>query len=258
MSKYTTQLRWLVEYNSSDELPIGKRVEQALPYIFNFDYPIWSEDYRRKLERKIVMHYFNKEIGLETVALWKFYLEERLNLIMPYYNELYLTVSKKYDWFDNINVTSSNKIARDEKGEYNNNNNVVGTEERNTIVNDNVDSTSSNTSNQSSETLGSDTPQINFANVDYATQLSEAKSNDTQSGRMNTNSNKNENNKSNNKLDSAYSGKDNRSTNEDSTFIKKGNEGKSKTELNVEYRNSIINIDKLIINELHDLFMLIY
>ena len=105
MSKYTTQVRWIIEQATSgnDSLPISKRIELACPIIFNFNFPIWNEDYRPILEKKILMHYFNKEIGLETVGLWKFYLEERLNLIMPYYNKLYETTVKDYDYMTDTN-----------------------------------------------------------------------------------------------------------------------------------------------------------
>lgn len=90
MSKYTISILELIrEYTADSTLPISKRIDLAIPKIFDFSYPIYEESHRKVLERKILMHYLNKEIGLETPDLWKIYLESRFNEIMPYYNELY-------------------------------------------------------------------------------------------------------------------------------------------------------------------------
>lgn len=60
----------------------------------NFDfglqnYPIFNETYRKKLNNNILNYYYESEIGFETAELFKFYLNNTLNLIMPKYNELY-------------------------------------------------------------------------------------------------------------------------------------------------------------------------
>lgn len=59
---------------------------------FNFgltDYPIFDENYRNVLNQNILNYYYESEIGFETAQLFKFYLNNTLNLIMPKYNELY-------------------------------------------------------------------------------------------------------------------------------------------------------------------------
>ena len=90
MSKYTMSLLEMVRmYTPESTESITKRIEESLPKIFSFDFPLYKEGHRKELEKKIVMHYLNKEIGLETPSLWKVYLEMRLNEIMPYYNDLY-------------------------------------------------------------------------------------------------------------------------------------------------------------------------
>lgn len=116
LSNYTTQVRYIVEnYTYGVNLPISQRIELALPKIFDFDFPIYDEKHRKTLEKKIIMHYFNKEIGLETVGLWKFYLEEKLNLIMPEYNMLYQSAAETYDMLTDINSkdTYTETIKRD-------------------------------------------------------------------------------------------------------------------------------------------------
>ncbi len=105
MSHYTTQLRYIIEdYTQGFTGSLSNRIQAAAPLIFDFPYPIWKEDYRLTLETKILRHYFNKEIGLETEGLWKFYLETRMNEIMPYYNKLYETVEKQYNWLWDTNL----------------------------------------------------------------------------------------------------------------------------------------------------------
>lgn len=94
MAKYTTSVRSICEVNagldaSAGQASVAQIIESARPKIFNFSYPIYDEEYRSVLETKILRHYYMREIGMETVGLWKMYLETRLNEIMPYYNKLY-------------------------------------------------------------------------------------------------------------------------------------------------------------------------
>lgn len=82
MAFYTTQLRDLVE-NGYD---LGLK-----------DYPIFNEAYREILNKKIIDHYYMREIGAETPALFVFYLNRKMQEIMPYYNKLYESELKEYD-----------------------------------------------------------------------------------------------------------------------------------------------------------------
>lgn len=94
MSKYTTEVRFICEsltglseskgYNDTDDI-----IEDARPLIFDFDYPIFDENYKPVLEHKILEHYYTREIGLETYGLWKQKLRAKMREIMPYYNKLY-------------------------------------------------------------------------------------------------------------------------------------------------------------------------
>lgn len=94
MSNFTTQLRFICEtaaglnesagYNSVNNI-----IEDAREGIFNFSYPIFDEAYRPILEKKILKHYYTREICAETVGRWKLFLDMKMNEIMPYYNKLY-------------------------------------------------------------------------------------------------------------------------------------------------------------------------
>ena len=94
MSQYTTQVLQLVYGLTADMplSPLSERIEKARQQIFDFEYPIWHPDHKKELEKKIIYHFLNWEIGLETYPLWKIYLEGRMNEIMPYYVELYNSI----------------------------------------------------------------------------------------------------------------------------------------------------------------------
>ena len=73
MSKYTTEVRYLCEHASGLEESVGYNsvntvITNAIPHIFDFDFPIFDETYRSILERKILKHYYTREICEESFA----------------------------------------------------------------------------------------------------------------------------------------------------------------------------------------------
>lgn len=277
MSKYTTQLRRIIEQLTYDnkDLSISERISLACPKMFNFYYPIWLEDYRPTLERKILMHYFNKEIGFETVGLWKLYLEERLNLIMPYYNELYKTTIKEYDWASDTNIKET--FVGNKKLKENANLNITGNEKSDSTsnINDTVNSsitgggtsTTEATKNNNSKNLDSDLPQANYANLDYGTKLTENENTSTVNEQNTTNQNSTEertnttNASQNNIVEKTQNNINDLESITDDIYTRerKGASGQHPiSDLIIKYRKTLINIDNLIIDELKDLFMMIY
>lgn len=138
MAKYTITIGTLIKNN------------------FNFGldtYPIFDNMYRQTLNQKILNHYYNSEIGFETPELFKFYLNNKLNEIMPYYNTLYENL-KLYD------------------------NNLMSNVNLKEILNRETANNVSSQSNSSTDTrnLYQDTPQgslkeTNIDNLKYATNL---------------------------------------------------------------------------------------
>lgn len=91
MSKYTTQLRWIVEQEQG-KIPASTttRYTKATYRKLGLDeYPIFEEAYRKQLNDKIIDHFFFREIGFETAAQFSWYMRRTMNEIMPYFNELY-------------------------------------------------------------------------------------------------------------------------------------------------------------------------
>ena len=74
MSKYTITIKNLIDNNFDFQMT---------------SYPIFDENYRETLNHNILYHYYEDEIGLETAPLFRLYLNQKLNEIMPKYNELY-------------------------------------------------------------------------------------------------------------------------------------------------------------------------
>ena len=264
MSKYTTQVRWIIEEATLNyaNKSIYDRVKLACPVVFNFDFPIWDEAYRGTLEKKILSHYFNREIGFETVGLWKYYMWEKLNLIMPYYIDLHETIENEYDYLNDVDYNETfneNKNKTEDKSE----NTKSGATSSGTNT---TTGTSSLSENGTEDTTGevnkllSDTPQANYNSLDYATNLEKTNNSDavTKTNTANNNTTDTGEFENTNNIDEDKAIKNNIGEINTYTINKTGNINSSKTQLLMEYRESILNIDKMIIDELSDLFMLIY
>ena len=57
-------------------------------------FPIYREEHRADLKKKIVDYYYMQEIGFETPQTFKHYLNSRLRIVMPYYNAKYAALEK--------------------------------------------------------------------------------------------------------------------------------------------------------------------
>lgn len=133
MSDYTTQLRFICEsYANRTDKPqpqedVDEIIRLARPKLFSFDYPIFDENYREHLETKIMSHFYTREIGLETVGLFKHHLKNKMREIMPYYNQMYLSEKLKFDPFMNTEMSDSHNISREDERDADHN--KVGVEQ---------------------------------------------------------------------------------------------------------------------------------
>ena len=116
MSKYTTELRFICEnlcgYTDSQGLSkVEEIITKSAPLIFDFDYPIFDEDYKIPLEKKILRHYYLREIGFETLGVWKLKLNDKMNEIMPYFNQLYKSELLKFNPLIDVDVKTTSNTA---------------------------------------------------------------------------------------------------------------------------------------------------
>lgn len=207
MSKYTTQVRFICETaaglsESEGQTSVKQIIAAAIPSVFDFDFPIFDESYRTVLETKILKHYYTREIGLETVGLWKLKLDTKLNEIMPFYNQLYKSELIEFNPMYDVDLTRDHNLKREEttkqdateKGTIEKTGSVDDNTHTETSDNQNNESTTdiqNTTGSTSREQLGSskthydkysDTPQGSLQNVQNDTYLTNARMiNDTDS-----------------------------------------------------------------------------
>lgn len=199
---------------------------------------------RAELNSKILNYYRFREIGQETFGRWLFELETTLNEIMPYYNQLYYSADQDFNPIYNVDYIRNTQRNKSDTN--------IGSQSSTT--NTSMSDSSSNTDYV--KNVSSDTPQnqLNISNkqidtVDYASQANWGKNDSEASSSSNGSSNTNASN--------SVIG------NEKEGIIEttKGNFGVvSAQDLIIKYRETLLNIEQLIINDkrMQELFMLIY
>lgn len=231
MSKYTTLVRFILESKSGLEESKGSNsiddiIANSWDKIFTTKVAFFDETYRQFLCSKILKHYYFREIGMETAGQWMYYMNTKLEEIMPYYNQLYESARLEFEPFIDTNLTRTNTIAKANESKEN------GT-------------TSNNGSNNSTTRDSySDTPQGGLTGVENGTYLTTAR-------KTTTDNNYNDNGIST----KSTTAKDNETHNE-TVRGKQGNGTYSK--YLIEYRTTMLNIDMQVINEFSDLFFLLW
>ena len=182
---------------------------------------------KERLQKKIEDHYRFRQIGQETVGRFKHYLKTRMQEIMPYYVQVYEFDAK----FRNI---------EDPLESYN----LVETFQQETQGTGRVSGTNKAQTTGSSENLSkfSDTPQGTVNNLDdHLTNATQVTGSDTGHSDVST------------EQESQDTG------NTTHTLTRKGNIGVQPLGGEVEnIRKAFINIDLQIIEELADLFLMVY
>ena len=277
MSKYTTELRYLIENN----FDIGLK-----------DYPIFDENYREPLNRKIINHYYFREIGMETAELFKRYLNNTMREIMPYYNQLYKSELLEFNPFYNVdktvtadknnnsvsdfvgNISGKNTQTADTENTQTNN----GKQQTTTAATSTGESVGNSTTTNRNKNVSSDTPQgflsINsIENETYASAAemgnaesinnSKATSNNAENGITDqttadeTKATGNSKSNATTETDTANKTTSNDFENYISHVIGKS-EGETYSEMLMKFRETFLNIDMMIIDELKTCFMMIY
>lgn len=258
-------------------LTVDQIVENGKDKFFDFTFPWYAddntglEDFKNLFLRKNYM----KQIGQETTAQFKLYVQARLMEKMPLYKQLYESSLLEYDPLVNRKVTTTtDETESEEKGkesenivsttatgttEENNNSDRSGTsvEQRNSET-----SMSAETNNQS---VHSENPEITMANKDYASSMDRERKAESGNGNENVEGNKtvNDNATEHNTSDSNASSHEtgNLSENENRERNKKGNEtiegfyGDSQADAILKYRETILNLNEMICNDMNDLFL---
>ena len=307
MSKYTTEVRFICESKSGLENISGadnvdEVIAGAWNKIFTSKAPFFDESYRSVLCQKILKHYYLREICCETVGIWKLWMNERLETIMPYYNQLYESELIKFEPLNDVNLTRKHDRTVDgteerngetsdtangtreitNNGTKNTTNNgtreVTGTND--TKETGTSDTTTSAESNETKRDLYSDTPQgaiTGLENENYLTNARKITDNVTNSGSEDTGTTRNidndytENDTTNNTENTTTNNTENMTTNDTKTGTNKvtgtsnttedyletliGKQGSGTySKMLMEFRDTFLNIDMMVIDEFKDLF----
>lgn len=195
---------------------------------------------RAELNNKILSYYRFREIGFETVGRFLFELETALKEIMPYYNQLFYSADQDFNPIYNVDYIRNTQRNKSDTN--------IGSQSSTT------NASATGTSTDNAKNVTSDTPQnqLSITNeqidqVDYASEASWAK---------NSNSTTDTSSSSSNASNSVIG-------NEKEGIVEttKGNFGVvSAQDLIIKYRETLLNIEQLIINDkrIQELFMMIY
>lgn len=244
MSKYTTEVRFICESKSglSESKGFGS-VDEVLngswDKIFTSKVNFFDEEYRGVLCKKILKHYYLREIGCETVGIWLLWMNTKLEEIMPYYNKLYESELIKFNPMYDVDWNrKGNKTG-----------NESGSGSRSTSGNNSGTNTQSGTSSNTRKDLYSDTPQGALTGVESETYLTNArKVSDSGETGVNgsTTGSYEDSESSSNKVD----------TTEDYVESVSGKQGGSSySKLLNEFRETFLNIDMQVIEEFDEMFM---
>lgn len=308
MSKYTTEVRFICETEAGLTESVGySKVDDVLDKswdkIFDSgDWEIYDEEYRPILCKKILKHFYTREIGAETAGLWKLWLNQRMAEIMPYYNQLYKSTLLEFNpLYDTDYKTEGNRktdegeeSGRETKSDYTrtddlqskrtddltsqrtDNLNSTRTDNLQQVRNDNLHEATSNTRYD----LYSDTPQGALTGVESETYLTNARKVTDNGSRDNTGTQTTDNTGTQDLKNTGTQTVDNTGTQtveNTGTVNNKGSDtenskrvlnntqdyaehviGKTGTQsyakMIMELRDSFVNIDMMIIDELNDLF----
>lgn len=177
MSKYTTEVRYICEQaaglkESGDFTDINSVIEKAYPKIFDVDnIPVYVPEHKSQLLQKILMHYYQREIGFETVGLWKYYLNTKLKEIMPYYNQLYKSELLEYDPLQNVNNTHTHSGLYEDTSKVDNikkYDNVTDTENTHIIENSKKYDNITDTSDSKIDDINKNETQTTHSEISYS------------------------------------------------------------------------------------------
>lgn len=231
-SHYTIELRYLLADENFK--------------LFDFDYDFYEPQFRHEFEQKFISHYYFNEIGCESVLRFKQRLRNRLNLKMRYYSQLYQTelASKGITWLYNKDLTETFVREVQIDGEENQKGNTSSKSKSN----DNL-----NASNKSNTDFKESSIENGNATLSDDSLTTINKTGDSSSV------NQTMDNNSSADIDTASNNVSKESQKESTTLVSRGNIGiTSSAELLEKWREVLINIDEMIIEECRDLFMLIY
>nr|DAT73367.1 MAG TPA: Lower collar protein [Caudoviricetes sp.] len=227
-------------------MTIYELMNNPLTQVFPSDYPFYCEDERcrKEFEETFILHYLTNEIGFETPYLFNQKLLGKLKLIMPYYEQLYQTEWKRVgkdmmnqkDLVDKTTHTLTQTLKGEQQSKQNNQSS------------DTLNANSNSSSNGKSSNLADGVSSATLTDG-YLTSVIQSTDETTGSNQSESHSNSTLSNSSNTQ-----------------TILEETTINESHGDIGIqtpayaitEWRNIIININQLIIEDCRDLFMKLY
>lgn len=214
MATFTMTLKELIELNGGT---IGLN-EYDGRFCGLDQYPIFDEAHRDVLNRKIIDHYWNREIGQENGSMFMLTLRRKMNEIMPAINQHYELSAVEVDPLSTVEVATDGSTTGTQTGTETN--------------------TNTTQSDASSRAVNSDHPQERLSGTgDYASSSTDSVSQTKGSGEA--------------------TGTRNDSSSGTAAQTTKGRQGLGAM-LVFQSRQAIVNVDMMVIDALESLFMLVW
>ena len=140
----------LMMYVWEDDLDLNSRdeiVEHAQPKLFNFDYPLYDSSLKDTFEKDFIRHFYTREIGSESIALFKLRLQDYLYLNHEKWQRLYQNVDEDINPFTNIDIKTIRDINEEEKTNRDREQQDAETDSRTGSDNEQMTNTQDNTVN---------------------------------------------------------------------------------------------------------------
>ena len=108
----------LMMYVWEDDLELTRREEivaHAQPKLFDFPYPLYDSKMKDQFEEDFIRHFYTREIGSESIALFKLRLQDYLYLNSEKWERLYKSMDETLNPFNNIDVKTTRDTTEDEQ-----------------------------------------------------------------------------------------------------------------------------------------------
>lgn len=234
-------------YNTGVTVELGQLVDMGVdPWAF--EYPSYYKGEEKKaFEQKVIDHYRFRQIGQETPARFLHYFRTRIKEVMPYYIQLYKSqelMQAIEDPFGNVDIVET--FEQETTGTSS------GTSSTTNSGTASHDKTADNTRTENHTRKFSNTPQGSISNLDnYMTEANVETANDGDTSTEHVGS------ESSATSEGTATGSESGTVKH--TLTRKGNQGVNTYAHDMkELRETFLNIDMMIINELKDLFLMVY
>ena len=274
MANYTIEVREMME-------------NKLINGVFTFPYDFYgNEEEKKQFEKLFIENYYFYEIGFETPERFKHHLKAKLDLIAPYYRQLYLTEWERVRTIEemmtskNLTETTSHEqtLSGTSKNTGTSSSSINQTSDGTTTNTDTSSSSiSQSTSGDNQSTLSQSLKESRLENGVSSVSLSDGyltgvnqssqstsntnSSETTQSGTNNSSTSLTNNNESTQSgtAEEQATTNTNQTITDTTTFTSKGDIGVQTPAYAItEWRKVIINLNQMIINECEDLFMKLY